>query len=54
MTVNDDTATAQVRSSAEGQDASEDTVELVRVGDAWRIASLGGADAPAPAATATP
>jgi hypothetical protein len=34
-------ATAQVRSSAEGESPSEDTLELVRVGDGWRIASLG-------------
>jgi hypothetical protein len=43
VTVKDDTATAQVRSSAEGQEPSEDTVALVRVGDAWRIQSLGAA-----------
>ena len=42
MTVNDGTATAQVRSSAAGQEPSEDTVELIKVGDDWRIASLGG------------
>ena len=44
-----DAATAQVRSSAAGQKPSEDTVELVRVDDGWRIASLGegqGAQAP--------
>jgi hypothetical protein len=41
ITVADDSATAQVRSSAAGQTPSEDTVELVRVGDGWRIASLG-------------
>ena len=46
VTVNDDRATAQVRSSAEGQEPSEDTVALVRVGDAWRIDSLGAAAAP--------
>jgi hypothetical protein len=46
VTVKDGTATAQVRSSAEGQAPSEDTVELVRVGDAWRIKSLGGSGAP--------
>jgi len=40
VTIKDDTATAQVRSSAEGQEPSEDTVDLVRVGDAWRIQSL--------------
>ena len=41
VTVKDDRATAQVRSSAEGQAPSEDTVALVRVGDGWRIESLG-------------
>jgi len=41
VTVKDDHATAQVRSSAAGQAPSEDTVALVRVGDAWRIESLG-------------
>jgi hypothetical protein len=46
ITVADDSATAQVRSTAEGQTPSEDTVELVRVGDAWRIASLGDGAGP--------
>ena len=41
VTVDGDAATAQVRSSAEGQEPSEDTVRLVRVGGDWRIASLG-------------
>ena len=44
ITVTDDSATAQVRSSAEGEAPSEDTVDLVRVDDGWRIASLGGGD----------
>jgi hypothetical protein len=39
--VRENRATAEVRSSAEGESPSEDTVELVRVGDGWRIASLG-------------
>ena len=43
--VTEDSATAQVRSSAAGQSPSEDTVDLVRVGDGWRIASLGGTGA---------
>jgi len=43
VTVQGDTATALVRSSAAGQKPSEDTVKLVRVGDGWRIASLGDA-----------
>jgi hypothetical protein len=42
VTVEGDTATAEVRSSAAGQKPSEDTVELVRVDDRWRIASLDG------------
>jgi hypothetical protein len=41
ITVDGDAATAQVRSSAAGQEPSEDTVRLVRVDDGWRIASLG-------------
>ena len=46
VTVDGTKATAEVRSSAAGQDPSEDTVELVKVGDDWRIASLAGAGAP--------
>jgi hypothetical protein len=33
-------ATAEVRTSAQGQAPSRDTVELVRTEDGWRIASL--------------
>ena len=39
--VDQDRATAEVRSSAAGESPSEDTVELIRVGESWRIASLG-------------
>ena len=39
--VRDDKATAEVRSSAAGEPPSQDTVELVRIGDGWRISSLG-------------
>jgi hypothetical protein len=46
VTVKDDTATAEVRSSAAGQEPSEDTVSLVRAGDTWRIASLGTGQGP--------
>jgi hypothetical protein len=46
ITVKDDTATAEVRSSAAGQAPSEDEVELVKVGDAWRISSLGTGQGP--------
>ena len=46
IAVNGTSATAEVRSSAAGQDPSEDTVELLKVDDDWRIASLTGAGAP--------
>ena len=42
ITVRHDTASAEVRSSAAGESPSQDTVELVKVGDSWRISSLGG------------
>src|SRR4051794_21482860 len=38
--VEGDAATADVQSSAKGEQPSRDTLQLVRVGDAWRIASL--------------
>ena len=37
--VTGDRASAEVRSSAEGETPSQDTVELVRVGGRWRISS---------------
>ena len=42
IAVKDGSASAQVRSSAAGEEPSEDTVELVFVNGSWRIASLGG------------
>ncbi len=41
-TVRGDAATARVRTLAANQNESTDTVELVRQGDEWRIAALGG------------
>jgi Putative lumazine-binding len=38
--VTGDRATADVRSAAAGEPPSRDTLQLVRVDDAWRIASL--------------
>jgi hypothetical protein len=38
--IDDDKATAQVRTAAAGELPSEDELELVRFGDGWRIASL--------------
>src|SRR5918994_3874706 len=46
VSVDGDSATAQVRSSAAGQSPSEDAVRLVRVDDGWRIASLGEGQGP--------
>ena len=40
--VDGDRATARVRTSASGQEPAEVTMELVRTGDGWRIAALGG------------
>jgi hypothetical protein len=51
VTVEDDRATAEVRSSAAGEAPSQDTVELVRVGDRWRIASLTVKPGKSPAST---
>ena len=41
--VTGDRASAEVRTSAAGQDPSSDVLQLERIGDAWRIASLGSA-----------
>jgi hypothetical protein len=40
ITVSGDSATADVLSSAQGEKPSRDTLQLVRVGESWRIASL--------------
>jgi predicted small lipoprotein YifL len=39
--VSDDRATAEVRTSASGEEPSQDTLELVNVNGAWKISSLG-------------
>jgi hypothetical protein len=39
--VDEDHASAQVRTSAAGEEPSEDTLELVNVDGAWKISSLG-------------
>jgi Putative lumazine-binding len=41
ITVNGDSATADIRTSAKGEEPSRDTLKLSRVGGQWRIASLG-------------
>jgi hypothetical protein len=42
VTVNGDHASAQVRTTAANQDASNDTVALVKEGGDWKIGSLAG------------
>jgi hypothetical protein len=49
VTVKGKNATAEVRTSAEGQAPSKDTVELVRTEAGWRIASLATPSEPGPA-----
>jgi hypothetical protein len=39
--VRDDRATAEVRTSAAGEEPSQDTLELVNLDGAWKISSLG-------------
>jgi len=47
-------ATAEVRTSAAGQEPSSDTVHLDRIDGAWKISALGDASAGVtPTATAT-
>lgn len=41
-------ASAEVRTSADGQTPSRDTVRLVKVEDAWRVSSLADAEGPEP------
>jgi ketosteroid isomerase-like protein len=40
--INGDRATAEVRTSASGQEPSRDTVRLEKLEDGWRIAALDG------------
>jgi hypothetical protein len=55
VTVSGSRATAEVRTSAEGQEPSSDKVELERVDGKWRVSALGSGQAsPTPTATATP
>ena len=48
-TVKDKTAVAEVRTTAEGEAPSKDTVELERTEAGWRIASLSTPSEPGPA-----
>jgi hypothetical protein len=42
IAIKDQTATAQVRTSAKGQQPSRDTIQLVKANGQWRVSSLGG------------
>ncbi len=41
VTVSGDSATADVATSAAGEEPSRDTLKLTKIGGRWRIASLG-------------
>jgi hypothetical protein len=41
ITVRDDEATAEIRTSAAGEEPSQDTLELVNLDGSWKISSLG-------------
>ena len=49
--VRGDKATADIRTSAEGQPPSSDTLELQRIEDKWKVSALGGAAAATPTPT---
>lgn len=49
VTVRGKTAVAEVRTTAEGEEPSKDTVELQRTDKGWRIASLATPSEPGPA-----
>ena len=52
--VSGERATAEVRTSAEGQDPSRDTVTLVKTDEGWRVSDLGGGSQEEPSPTPTP
>ena len=41
IVIRDDEASAEIRTSAAGEEPSQDTLELVNVDGAWKISSLG-------------
>ena len=47
-------ASAEVATSAAGQEPSRDVVELVRVKEGWRVSSLAGQQPPAPSPSPAP
>ena len=51
VVVKGDRAAAQIRTSAEGQEPSSDTLELQRIEGAWRVSALGGGAGASPSPT---
>ena len=51
VTVDGTTARAQIKTSATGEEPSQDTIELTKAGGRWRVSALGGAAAPTPTPT---
>jgi hypothetical protein len=51
VTVHGDRATAEIRTSAEGQPPSSDNLELQRIKDKWKVSSLSGGEKPAASPT---
>jgi stress response protein SCP2 len=54
ITIRGDKASAQIRTSAEGQAPSSDVLELQRVKGAWKVSALGGGREPAPTPSPAP
>ncbi len=54
ITIDGDTATAEVRTSAGGEAPSSNTLTLTRSGDRWQVTALGGGSEEDPQATASP
>lgn len=48
VSVDGERASAEVRTSADGQSPSRDTVRLVKVEDSWRVSSLSDPQGPEP------
>ena len=47
-------ASAEVRTAADGQEPSRDTVRLVKAAGEWRVSSLADAEGPEPTPEPTP
>ena len=54
ITVRGSKASAQVKTTAEGQEPSNDIVELVKTDGKWRVSSLAGSPAGSPTPSASP